>query len=192
QARREIALPVHQGALLYALICNANQVGNAPPAFPRDMLLDAPEQGRTRLSAGERFAFGGSLLCNSPQEAAEIARRLQRGLDRLGREGKPRHQGLGGNFLLFATEDLVAGREWGGGSLTAVPLAHIDQEIAHLLERDVLTVRFMSPLRLERPGKNKHRGHAFFDRRYFNVTYFLSRLLRRMTAVGVQGKGGSP
>ena len=186
----DTAVPVNQAAMLYALLCEANRPGDGPPAFPRDLMLDAPEQGRTRLRTGDRFAFGGGLIGPNAAEAGALAERLRDGLRRLGSSGKSRRQGFGGNFELAEVEDLVAGEAWTGGPLRSLGAEQLNAEIRQLSGLSELTLRFVSPLRIERPGRHKQTGRSFFDGRFFDLPYFLSRLLRRMRNVGVVARDG--
>ncbi|MCA9165651.1 MAG: CRISPR system precrRNA processing endoribonuclease RAMP protein Cas6, partial [Planctomycetales bacterium] len=142
------------------------------------------------LKSGERFAFGGGLIGPNSSEAGAVVERLRDGLRRLGSSGKPRRQGFGGNFELAEVEDLVAGAAWTGGPLRSLAAEQLNGELRQLGELSEFNIRFLSPLRIERPGRHKQTGRSFFDNRFFDLPYFLSRLLRRMQSVGVVSRDG--
>ena len=190
EATRDIRIPARQGAMIYALLASANKTDAAPAAFPRDLLLDVPEENRMLVRAGEPYAFGGTLLANSPAEAAAVLQRLHVGLERLGHEEKPRPKGLGGNFRVQSVHDLIASRELTEQPPNPLKVDVVSREIQSLLGRDELTLMFLSPLRLERRGQQKRDHETFFNRHSFEAHYFAGRLLRRMATVGVLPHSG--
>jgi hypothetical protein len=144
---RDVRLHPHHGAVVYALLANANQGPGDPPSFPDGLLLDVPDQGRVVLRAGEPLAFGGTLIeCSRPAAARRLLA-LGRGLARLGRRAARPGDLLGGNFDLEAAEDLVAGSRLDGSSgPTPVPASQLDAELARVMPHDVLNVHFTAPL----------------------------------------------
>ena len=186
EATRDIRIPARQGAMIYALLAAANKTDESPAAFPRDLLLDVPEENRMTIQSGETYAFGGTLLANTPAEALGVIQQLRVGLTRLSTEGKPRRDGLGGNFRLESIQDLVDPRDVQDQPPSPMPVEFVSREIHALLGRGEITLSFLSPLRLERPGHGKQEHESFFNRRYFDAAYFVRRLLRRMATVGLQ------
>lgn len=187
RAKRDISVPGLQGGLLYALLCNANADQSTEPAFPRDLMLDAPEQGRTLIRRGEAFAFGGSILSNSALQATELVSRLSAGLQRLGGQGQSRTRGLGGNYELVGSEDLIASCQVTDDHvLQQLPLEQINAELQALSERGEVTLRFASPLRIPRWKSGSQKHQTYFDEDYFDPVQFTQGLLGRMRALGLQ------
>ena len=186
RATVDFEIPGRQGALAYALLCQANRPAGEQPAYPRDLLLDVPEQSRTTVAKHSFFAFGGTLLSGRPDETGPWVAGLRKGLDRVGSQGKPRRQGLGGNFRVELVDDLIAGRPWQSGPLKTLSGEHLSAELQRLLECDQVTLRFLTPLRMERPGRRKESRHSSFDEQFFDVDYFINRLLRRMRTLGIE------
>ena len=185
-ATRDIEIPGQQGAMLYALLCNANQQHGAMPAFPQDLMLDAPEQTRTQIKKGDPFAFGGTLLESCSVQATETIERLTMELQEIGRTGKARRKGLGGNFKVEAVENLSDGDQEIHGQLQSVSMAHINRELESVMAMPSLTLRFQSPMRINRPRKQRRTSHAFLDDRYFDAAYLVRRIVHRMSLVGIQ------
>ena len=174
RATLEWSLHSHQNAILYALLSDAARGGDAegPTGLPDRLLLDAPERCRDRVEAGESFAFGATLLEFDPGRAAELLGRLNEGLVRLGRVAPRRPVALGGNFDLIDVRDLVAARALGPGDAPeALGMDAVGGEIRRLNDRGngPLTLRFLSPLRLERPAAEADDGHRFADASAFEA-----------------------
>ena len=186
RATRDIRIPPRQGAMIYALLAAANKTDEFPAAFPRDLLLDVPEENRMLIRSGEPYAFGGTLLANSPEEADAVLDRLRIGLERVGVEGKPRREGLGGNFRLHLVQDLIGQCELTDQVPVSLDVDVISREIQSVIGREELTLKFLAPLRLERQGQHKREHESFFNRQSFDAPYFIRRLLRRMATVGMQ------
>ena len=184
---RGTTLPVHQAAVVYALLANANASSPDAPAIPDGLMLDVPEQCRIGVQAGQTFAFGGTWIESQAAVLQERLHALNRRLRALGSDRQHKStDGLGGNFELQSVEDLVSGR---GVELGAAPRPvradQITKEIRRVLSLPELTIRFTSPLRLERPRSDARDGHHYFDRDYFQATYFLQRLAHRLPAIGI-------
>jgi len=180
-------LPVHQAGVVYALLAQANRTEEDATAIPDGLMLDVPEQCRIQVLGGELFAFGGTWIESQSSALQERLRALNRRLRALGRRREHKSSdGLGGNFDVYGIEDLVAQRSIDRGELPRpIPIEHISDEIGRLLALDELTLRFTSPLRLERPRGESRDGHHFFDRDYFHPVLFLQRLVRRLPAIGI-------
>lgn len=186
RATRDIRIPGQQGGMLYALLCDSNRREATGSAYPADFLLDAPEQTRSLIRNGERFAFGGTLLAPRSDATTEVLARLVDGLRQSGLQGKPRSHGLGGNYCLEAVEDIVAGRSWNQGTLTTIPLEQLNSELLRLEHCRQVTLRFWSPLRLERPRGSREKRRTYFDDRYFDSVGFGKKLLRRLSVLGIR------
>ncbi|HSK81411.1 MAG TPA: hypothetical protein VLQ45_33465 [Thermoanaerobaculia bacterium] len=134
--------------------------------LPVEVVPFAPESGRARFDTGEAYRFG--LTLTGPEAAN--AGKILRGLERVGRQAPRSTDGppptLGGNFRLEAAEPL--------------PAADPDAEAAALAGLDALTLRFLSPLRLERPEALQKRGATFLNEECFPAAHFLDRLWSRL------------
>jgi hypothetical protein len=171
QVRLRFTAPVRfhflHGGALHGLLCGA--LGHE---LPEGLVPFATESGRVRFDAGDLYHFG-LTLCG---EARSLASRLEGGLVApLGRLGSaPRASGppvtLGGNFTV-ETVAVVA-------EITAEKVAGL---AAAASERESLTLRFLSPLRLERPAALAADGARFFNSDCFPAGVFLHRLGQRLT-----------
>jgi len=204
RALRDVGLPAHQGSVLYALIAEANRGADLrdSPALPDGFMLDAPEQCRVMVQAGEQFAFGGTLLEYGPREAGRRLEVIRAGLERLSRSPRQARVPFSGEFALAAVEDLVSGHPLEpGAEPRPIPAGHLDAEVQEIARHEVLTLRFRSPLRMERPHATTRSGHRYFDRTSFEAGVFLNKLRKRLPAVGItpresgragQGTGPAP
>jgi CRISPR-associated protein Cas1 len=137
--------------------------------LPVGVVPFAPEAGRARFDTGEAYRLGLTLV--GPESAS--AEKILAGLERVGRE-KPNAEGasptLGGNFRLEAAAPLAP--------------ADLDAETDALLPcagpGNSLTLRFLSPLRLERPEGLQERGATFLNEECFPIPHFLERLWARL------------
>ena len=138
--------------------------------LPVGVVPFSPESGRARFDTGEAYRFGLTLVGQETASAGTILR----GLERVGRQTSRKSEGppptLGGNFRLEAAEPLAA--------------ADPDAEAAALIELagpgGNLTLRFLSPLRLERPDTLQKRGATFLNEECFPAAHFLERLWIRV------------
>jgi CRISP-associated protein Cas1 len=137
--------------------------------LPVGVVPFAPESGRARFDTGEAYRFGLTLV--GPESAN--AETILTGLERVGRE-KPGAKGpaptLGGNFRLEAAAPVTAA-ELHGETDALLQLAGPGKS---------LTVRFLSPLRLERPEGQQERGATFLNAECFPAAHFLDRLWSRL------------
>jgi CRISPR-associated protein Cas1 len=131
--------------------------------LPGGILPSAPESGRMVYAPGEHYHFGLTILHEFPGIRADVEKGLRAiGAQRdLGR-GLP----LGGNFALEETLTL--------------PPVDLAAEIATLHAEGVAGLRFVTPLRLERPTELREKGAGYLDRRCFPLGHFLDRLWRRL------------
>lgn len=72
---REARLHAHHAAIIHALFAAAWGAGNnIASVMPDGMLLEAPEQSRLRVAAGEPYAFGLTIL---DDDQSNVANRLR-------------------------------------------------------------------------------------------------------------------
>ena len=194
RAKSAWTLHTHQNAILYALLCEAARDERGGPAhMPEGLLLDAPETGRDTVAAGESFAFGATLIEPDLTQASRRIHALSRGLTRLGATEPKRPVALGGNFDLVEVEDSVAGTPVAPGQpFQALSRQSISVEIDRLGRRDdpTLTLRFLSPLRLELPGSDATDGHRYADGSRVLVGQLLRTVQKRLAAVGIRRAPG--
>jgi len=123
------------------------------------------EMGRVRFEAGERYRFGLTLIEN----AQVLFDPLVDGIRRLGLQrtnlSRPLPT-LGGNYVLESVEKL--------------PAPDMASQIERLRGRRMMTLHFVSPLRLRRPRECRRDGAAFADDEYFPAEHFLDLLWRRL------------
>lgn len=196
RARSVCPLHPQQHAILYAVLCDAaRDAGDGVSHMPDGLLLDAPESGRFVLEPGEEFAFGATLLDADSEQASRRLHVLGRGLARLGATPSKRPVALGGNFDLVNVEDLVAGRAVGPGDpFAALPRATLIEQHDRLIDfvGQPITLRFGSPLRLERPSAEAIDGHRYADGQFFSAGQLLRAVQKRLTAIGIRRSAAGP
>lgn len=162
--------------MVYEVLCEANGHGfNIKPAIPDGMMLDAPEQCRTDLRTGDEYAFGFNLLTGSQQEADSRVSAIIAGLHSLGEDGL-RGSKLGGNFSVVKAQDLISGHVLKNDAQPSpMPVERLLNEVHRLADLKEITLRFISPLRCQRPDQARTIDHHYFDRRQRNPSSFLDR-----------------
>ncbi len=185
-------LHAHHAAALYALVSEAyGRATDSEPVLPDGLMIDAPEQCRIQLRRDERYAFGATLIAGSELEAQLRVQRLARGLESVGREGPKRGAALGGNFVVEAIEDLIAGRALQADDVpTPIPPEHLADERSRAQQCPELSLQFNSPLRCHRPGAARTVGHAFFDREWFDGSALVRRVRTRLLSLGLTASSG--
>jgi len=176
-------LHAHHAAILYALLAEANGAGSGGiTSIPDGVLLDAPEQSRLRLVKGDRYSFGFQVLAADQATAGACVSRLVEGLRKVGSQGRQDKKPLWGNFRVGEVRHL-AGTD-GAGSPEPIPLQHIALEQERGRSMKEITLRFLSPLRWERPKPERASGATYFDDRFFPADLFARRTLQRVNALG--------
>jgi group II intron reverse transcriptase/maturase/CRISPR-associated endonuclease Cas1 len=133
--------------------------------FPHEVIPFAPESGRVRFEAGDSYQF----LLTCVGDALAIAGDLARGIARAGRTPPDRSFSLptfAGNFQLEAF-DRLPGSDW-------------MRDAVIVSGRPGVTLRFLSPLRLELPDHLARVGHRYFGSEAFPAAHFLMRLWQRL------------
>ena len=190
-ARSAWTLHSHQNAMLYALLCDAARGNDVdrPSYMPEGLLLDAPEQCRDRYERGDLFAFGATLIDFDPASALRRLHAISEGLARVGHVAPRKPIALGGNFDLVNVQDLVAKRSLAPGEpFMALGLDPINNELERLyaMAGQPLTLRFHSPLRLERPGSEAQSGHRYADAAGLHAGQFLRTVQKRLATIGLR------
>lgn len=195
RARSSCCLHTFQNAILYAALCEAARDEARGPHMPEGLLLDAPEIGRIELSRGEGYAFGATLIEADSERAARRLHDLSAGLARLGAAKSEKPVALGGNFDVVKVEDLTAGATVSPGD----PFKPISRAVMidqfNRVERFVgqpITLRFISPLRLELPESEAARGHRFADATALIPGQLLRAVQKRLTALGIRRSASAP
>ncbi len=191
QALDDVRLHAHHAAALYGLLAAAfGAVRAGAEGIPDGVLLDAPEQCRTRVTRHERYAFGATLLAESPTAAQQLLGELATGLATLGARPAPDRPAWGGNFVVASVEDRVANSLCSSTTrLAPIPAPRWDDEANQLAALGHATLRFTAPLRCERGDHDRRPGHAYFDRECFPVPSFLFRLGQRLARWGLIDEG---
>jgi CRISPR-associated protein Cas1 len=154
----------HHGGVLRGLLSRA--LGEHQ--LPVGCIPFASELGRVRFESGDPYHLVVTLLGDD----RALAERWVAGLRRVGEErwrGRGAPPTLSGNFEVEGVEPLVVEEP------EAAALRWAD-ELGDGLE---LAVRFLSPLRLERPEELKRPGAGYLNQDCFPVEHFLSRLWNR-------------
>lgn len=199
RATAPISLHAHHGAAVYALLAAANAEDDGDGAAVADgLLLDAPEQGRVHLRPGELYAFGFTLLDDDGVVASRRLARWVRGLRRIGTTGKPKTWGLRGNFTVATVQDVVSTdvvstdvvstAVWEpGAALAPMDEMVFARETAALLGQDVLTIRFLSPLRTRHGSNELPAAERYCNETVFRPERFVRRVRRRVEELGLLG-----
>lgn len=181
---REIRVHPHQAAEFLALV-KAGWRPDARDPLPDGLIVHAPEKGRRRILPEEPFHFGLTLLSPATPSVAKVLHRICSGLERSGSGAVRRGVVFGGNFQLEGIQDLVSGADPRVAGPVPVSLALLAREGEQLAALETLTMRFLDPLRLSRPGGRK--GHRCFDPGFFDLELFLRRLAARLADLGLEG-----
>ncbi len=186
RARSSIALPPLQHAVYYALLCEAAR-GDGPPQMPEGLYLDAPEQCRFPIDPGELFNLGATFIETDPERASRRLHQVARGLSRCGQQPPRKPVVLGGNFDLVEMRDRITDQalqpDHAVHALSLDTLGRHYQQLAHTSR---LTLRFVSPLRIDRPAADVTEGHQFADRDSFRAGQFVRLVQKRLAALGIQ------
>lgn len=184
-----VGAPFFHGPMLYSALCEAcGRAAADSPFLPDGVVPISVEQGRTRLDAGTRYAFGWDVIAQQPEEAGRITSLLLRGLKAVGeRRGNVK---LGGCYRLVSATDAYAGRTINLDELSAVTLSPLDSEFVNEAsgwlsrQRDV-SIRFVTPLRMYRASEDRRPGRAFFDADFFSGGLFVHRVQGRLRRIGL-------
>jgi group II intron reverse transcriptase/maturase/CRISPR-associated endonuclease Cas1 len=190
---RPVRLHFLHGGVLHGLLCQA--LGHE---LPRGLVPFAPESGRVRFEAGDSYRFGLTL----PAALAGALGGFEEGLRRVGRsgsrpaDGRPERErartgppvALGGNFEVESVETVAA--------LDRAGLERAREALLAQAERpEGLTLRWLSPFRLERPPAFRAPGAGYLNGDCFPAALFLERLALRLgqLATGTfPGRNGLP
>lgn len=184
QVSASIRLHAHHAGVIYALLGAANRGIDGRDCFPDGAIVHAPEQCRVRLEPGDTYTFGWTLVSSDRQRATEVTGRVLDGLEANATAPALSGMPFRGNFRIVEAKDL-----FGDQSLTRdirlspLPVSRLREEILKTGSLGEVTLRFHSPLRIPRPGKNQPDGHRYWDARKFDPAHFTQRLVARLRAV---------
>ncbi len=133
--------------------------------LPSGLLPFACESGRVRFEPGDFYNIGLTLIGTARSSLSKVEDELHR----IGRAEPPRDRPLptlAGNFELV--------------NVTRLNPPDIDHAARALADRSQWTLRFVSPLRLERPEPLKTRGASHVNSACFPAYHFLRRLWTRL------------
>ncbi|MEX0819340.1 MAG: CRISPR-associated endonuclease Cas1 [Pirellulaceae bacterium] len=187
---QRVELNPHHGATVYATLAAAYGIAaDCDPVLPEGVMVEAPEQGRLTVEAGEQLAFGWTLIAAGSADARLRSTRLIEGLRKLGARARTRRKSLTGGFQVTSVQDFIAGRDWDrSASIVGVDHARLEPWVAELsqrLQQQPLTIRLTTPLRMSRPKSKRSTGHAFFDSQWFGSSAWLGRLKTRLAGLGL-------
>ncbi len=199
RATRRISLRPFQGGQLYGFLCEAFALGcKTRPGIPDGVMLDAPELSKTRVEAGELYAFGLTFVGFDVGSASLLAQQVVRGMRKLSEA--QRGPVLAGNYRVEGVFDLAAGRVFGRKTvLVPIERKQVVERVGGLGASKRLTLRFDAPLRLRRPrpkrgssrshnGSGKRSG-GYVDGQYFDAAHFFRRLIDRLRSLGLEFPG---
>lgn len=133
--------------------------------FPHEVFPFTSESGRIRYEPGEPYQF----LLTFAGGAVPISDALASGIAKVGRSRPDRGSSLpalAGNFELEGI-DRPREPDW-------------SRDVAIASQKPGLTLRFLSPLRLDLPDDLATEGHRYFDAASFPAALFLRRLWQRL------------
>lgn len=187
--QRDVRLHAFHGKALSALLDNAISDARKGERDPgRALVVDAPEQARTHLKAGEDYAFGITVFAVDATNASARIHQLRAGLGRLAERAAKPGVAIGGNFQLLHLTDLVTGCILcPGDSPTPIPAAQVQADLQRLVGRPRLSLRFTTPLRISRPTalRNEEGGHNYLDRDWFSPGVLFEGLFRRLQTLRI-------
>ena len=178
----------HHAALIYALLRSAwARTQGADAALPDGVLVQTPEQLRTRFDVHSRYRFGLQVIEYEKGKATEIVAHLWEGLEQIGGDTADRSHAFGGNFSVVATVDMANGKELlPGASPTSVSDQWFDEQIQRARQQERLSLVFCSPLRCARHDRKQSEGHRYLDRHHFELGTFARRIVDRCRRLGVE------
>lgn len=156
--RDAVRFHFEHGGVIQGLLRRAVGAHEMPPG----LLFFAAESGRSEFKPDEPYAFSLTFAgdtCDVPT--------LLRNLAALGRAPAGPHPPiLGGNFDVDEVRPL--------------PPVDLARQLAEVSAARELTLRFVSPFRLDRPEALQRKGATFMNRDCFTAAHFLDRLWRRL------------
>jgi CRISP-associated protein Cas1 len=188
-----IHLNPHHAPVVYALLAAAYGIATkAPPVIPDGVLIEAPEQARVVVNAGEPLALGWTLISVDDRDAQLRSRRLIEGLRSLGARTRHASKPLDGGFQVLSIEDAISGRQLKRDEF-AQGVNMLDAHIVMLPTGPESTgahspawrVRLTTPLRMQRPASSRADGHGFVDAAWFCPRRWLAALVRRLREAGL-------
>lgn len=187
-------LHAYPAAALYGLLCAAHgRDDGASSAMPENVMIDAPEQARCELRAGEPYAFGLRVVSRHGDMASALVTKLAEGVRRVGGSSPPEGVALGGNFEIAFVEDRIAHTSWfADKALIPISQDFVQREMDQVSGHSVVTLQFTSPLRMKRPRNARETGGGWFDARYFDPDLFIRRAARRVGELAVSKQAEIP
>ena len=152
----------HGGALM-GLLCRALETHD----LPAGVIPFACESGRVQFAPDDFYHIG--LTVAGVARAGFDIEKVHKGLQRIGARTPDLNQPLptlAGNF-----------------EVASIEVCHppdLEKEIASLTESKTLTLRFLSPLRVERPSSLKEKGAGFLNGDCFPLWHLTERLVKRL------------
>jgi len=161
-----VSFHFNHGGVINGLLCNA--LGEHP--LPPGVIPSTSESGRVQFEAGESYRFGVTCVGSPMSDDPGIAERLTNGLDEVGQmDGYDAGSGtpptLGGNFTAVHVDRL--------------PFPDLKGQQEILESSSVISLHFISPLRMQRPKDLEARGARYLNDGCFPVDHFLDRLWGR-------------
>jgi CRISPR-associated protein Cas1 len=152
----------HGGALM-GLLCRALETHD----LPAGVMPFACESGRVQFAPDDLYHIG-LTVAGAARPSFDIEQ-IRTGLQRIGARTPDLNQPLptlAGNFEVAAIE-------------SSNP-PDLENELASLKESESLTLRFLSPMRVERPSALKEKGAGFLNGDCFPLGHFTERLVKRL------------
>jgi CRISPR-associated protein Cas1 len=153
----------NHGGVLMGLLCRAMRTHDLPPG----VMPFACESGRVRIEGDESYHIG-LTLAGAARQGFDVGR-FGDELASIGARPPDPNQPLptlAGNFEV--------------ASIEVFPTPDLSGELARLKDRRTLTLRFLSPFRLERPSSLKAKGAGYLNRDCFPPEHFVQRLAKRL------------
>jgi CRISP-associated protein Cas1 len=152
----------HGGALM-GLLCRALETHD----LPAGVMPFACESGRVQFASDDLYHIG--LTVAGAARVGFDIEQARTGLQRIGARTPALNQPLptlAGNFEV--------------ASIESCHQPNLENELATLKGSESLTLRFLSPLRVERPSVLKEKGAGFLNGACFPLGHFIERLAKRL------------
>ncbi len=158
----------HPGGVLHALL----KASLGASEIPDGVYPFACEAGQTRFEPGSPYHLGLTLVGDSRRLIFSILEGLRVTGEQTPDPDSPL-PALGGNFAVEGFEKLAA--------------PDLDSELATLRDAESVSLRLLSPLRLERPEPLREKGRTLLDAGCFPAAHFMDRLAARLRFLGAEG-----
>lgn len=165
-----IAFHYYHGSKLYAFISNLIDFHSAPSQKQKvnDIVIYPCESGRIYYEPGDEYVFQITFL----NDKKEIIEKFKTNISHI--------------------PEFEYGGDLNNKSVELVELKKISFPLFSPLPNDIITLKFLTPLRLERKDEDKRKGQTLFDTKYFDGQQFFKLLYKRAADLFKLNTGAYP